>query len=107
MRLVVRTVVFVMAGALSLPIVIGAQSTPATSRSETRIQLGDLLRNDQRYWEAIPVYDQAKQGATPEQLVRASTGMLRSLLQVAEFTRAFEEAMYLRGLAPPEVRLAG
>ena len=100
MRLVARTLVLVMAGATALPIVIGAQSTPATTRSETRLQLADLLRGDQRYWEAIPIYDQAKAGATQEQLVRASTGMLQSLLQVAEFTRAYEEAGYLRGLAP-------
>lgn len=100
MRFAVRTLVFVVGGAIALPIVIGAQSTPATARSETRIQLADLLLGDQRYWEAIQVYDQAKEGATQEQLVRASTGMLGALLRVAEFTRAQREAEYLRGLDP-------
>ena len=102
MRLTARTLVFVLAGAIALPIVIVAQSTTTTARSETRIQLGDLLRGDLRYWEAIRVYDQAKEGASPEQLVRASTGLLETLLQVAEFTRALQEAEYLHGLAPQE-----
>ena len=100
MRLAARTLVCLVAGAMALPIVIDAQSTPSTAASETRIQLADLLRGDQRFWEAILVYDQAKAGAATEQLVRASSGMLTALLQVAEFNRAQEEAEYLRGLAP-------
>ena len=109
MRLAARTLVFLVAGAMALPIVIAAQSTPTTAASETRVQLGDLLRLDQRFWEAIPVYDQAKEGATTEQLVRASSGMLKALLQVAEFTRAWREAEYLRELAPrdPEALALG
>ena len=105
MRLTARTLVFVFSGAIALPIVIDAQSTPTTARSETRIQLGDLLSADERYWEAVPVYNWAKTGATEEQLVRASTGLLKALLQIAEFTGALQEAEYLRGLAPqdPEV----
>ena len=100
MRFTARTLISVLAGAVAVPVVIVAQATPTTARSETRIQLGDLLNADQRYWEAIRVYDQAKAGATPEQLVRASTGLVETLLQVAEFTRALQEAEYLRGLAP-------
>ena len=102
MRLVAHTLVFVLAVAIALPIVIGAQATPTTARSETRIQLGDLLFGDQRFWEAIRVYDQAKEGATLEQLVRASTGLIEALLQVAEFTRARQEAEYLHGVAPQD-----
>ena len=102
MRLAARTLVFVLAVAIALPIVIDAQSTPTTARSETRIQLGDLLFGDKRFWEAIRVYDQAKEGATLEQLVRASTGLLEALLQVAEFTRARQEAEYLHGVAPQD-----
>ena len=110
MRLTARTLVFVVAGAVALPIVIDAQSAPTTARSETRIQLGGLLFGDQRFWEAIQVYEGAKEGATKEQLVRISTGMVGSLLKVAEFTWAQSEADQLRGLAPrdPEVlALAG
>ena len=68
MRLTARTLVFVLAVAIALPIIIDAQSTPTTARSEARIQLGDLLFGDQRFWEAIRVYDQAKEGTTQEQL---------------------------------------
>ena len=100
MRLAARALVFVLAVAIALPIVIDAQSTPTTARSETRVQLGDLLLGDHRYWEAIRVYTQAKAGATREQLVRASTGLLEALMQVAEFTRAQQEADFLRGVAP-------
>ena len=102
MRLVARILLFVLAVAVALPIVIDAQSTPTTARSETRIQLGDLLFGDQRFWEAIRVYDQAKKGATQEQFVRASTGLLEALLQVAEFSRALQEAEYLREAAPQD-----
>ena len=102
MRLTARILVFVLAVAMALPIVIDAQSAPTAARSETRIQLGDLLFRDQRFWEAIPVYDQAKEGATQEQIVRASTGLLESLLQVAEFTWALREAEYLHEAAPQD-----
>jgi len=100
MRFASRSLVFVAAAAVAVPIVIDAQSTPASARSETRLQLGDLLEGDQRYWEAIRTYVLAKSGATTEQLVRATSGSLRSALQVAEFTQAFNEAAVLRRLAP-------
>ena len=102
MRPVARTLVFLAAAAAALPIVIDAQSTPATARSEARIQLGSQLFDDQRYWEAIPAFDQAKTGAGPEQIVRASSGLLRSLLQVAEFTEARDEAEFLVARAPAD-----
>ena len=102
MRFAVRALVFGVAVAASLPIVIDAQSASESARSEARLQLGDLLRGDQRYWESIPAYDQAKPGATSEQLVRVSSGLLQSLLQVAEFTEAHREALLLRSLAPTD-----
>jgi len=105
MRFSVRTLVFVVGGAIALPIVIGAQSTPTTAQSEIRIQLADLLLGDNRPWEAIRVYEQAKAGDTQEQRVRASSGLLLSLLQVAEFTRAQQEAAYLEELAPRDPKV--
>ena len=95
-----------LALAAGTPIVIGAASTPDSARVETRIQLGDLLYGDQRYWESITAYERAKVGARPDQLVRAAAGLLRSLLHVAEFTRAQEEAEFLDslGLTVPEHR---
>ena len=80
------------------PIVIVAKSTPAIARSEIRLQLADLLFADERYWEALTTYETAKDGAKPEQLLRASGGLLRSLLQVAEFSRAYQEAEFLNSL---------
>ena len=88
------------------PIVIGAESTRGTARAEVRLQLADLLYGDQRYWEALSAYEDAKAGARPEQLLRASGGLLKSLLHVAEFSRAQQEADFLHGLDPvdPEYR---
>ena len=99
MRRVAQTLVCLVAAGVAIPMVIDAQSTPATARSEARIQLGNLLFDDQRYWEAIPVFDEAKADAGPDQLAIASGGLLRSLLQVAEFTQAREEADFLINLA--------
>jgi tetratricopeptide (TPR) repeat protein len=107
MRPLARSLVFLVAAAAALPIVIDAQSTPATARSEARIQLGQLLFDDERYWEAIQVFDQAKTGAGPEQVVRASSGLLKSLLQVAEFTKAREEAEFLIARAPRDPAVLG
>ena len=60
---------------------------------------------DERYWEAIPAYNQAKKGATPDQLMRASSGLLRSLLTVAEFNRAHIEAIDLQKMRPADAEV--
>ena len=101
MRLASRGLMFVAALA-ALSVVLGAQPTPTSSRVETRIQLGNLLLDDLRYWEAIRAFEDAQQGATDEQRVRSSAGLLRSLLPVAEFTRAQIEAQSLMELAPAD-----
>ena len=89
-----------LAGALSAA--AGASSTPDSARSELQLELGDLLIGDERYWEAIAAYERAKVGATPAQTLRASGGLLRSLLTVAEFNRAHREALFLGGLGSPD-----
>ena len=94
----VRGFALILAVGAATPMVIDAQSTPASSVSEVRLQLADLLFDDERYWEALAAYDGAKAGAKPEQLMRASGGLLRTLLQVAEFSRAYQEAEFLAGL---------
>ncbi len=99
MRLASRALI-IAAGLAALSVVLGAQSTPTASRVETRLQLGNLLLEDLRYWEAIRTFEEAQEGATDEQRVRSSTGMLRALLPVAEFTRAQMEAQVLREIAP-------
>lgn len=95
-----RGTVLALAIAVAVPLLSTAESTPASARSEIRLQFADLLFADERFWEAIPLYDIAKRGATPSQLVRAATGLLRSLMQVAEFNRAYIEAETLRELEP-------
>ena len=101
MRLASRALILaaVLAG---LSVVLGAQPTPTASRIENRIQLGGLLLDDLRYWEAIRAFEEALEGPTDEQRVRASAGMLRALLPVAEFTRAQIEAQVLSELAPAD-----
>ena len=92
----------VVAVAAALSVVLGAQPTPTSSRVETRVQLGNLLLDDMRYWEAVRAFEEAQEGATDGQRVRASAGMLRALLPVAEFTRAQIEAQALLELAPDD-----
>ena len=99
MKLASRALMFAAVLA-ALSVVLGAQPTPSASRVEARIQLGGLLLDDLRYWEAVRAFEEAQEGATGEQRVRASAGMLRALLPVAEFTRAQIEAQALLELAP-------
>lgn len=99
MKLASRALMFVVVVA-ALSVVLGAQPTPTASRVETRVQLGKLLLDDMRYWEAVRAFEEAQEGAVDEQRVRVSAGMLRALLPVAEFTRAQIEAQVLLELAP-------
>ena len=102
MRVGLRGVVVALAVVAAGSIVIDANSTPESARSEIRLELADLLYGDERYWESIVAYERAKEGARPVQLVRATRGLLRSLLQVAEFARAYQEAEILAEIAAPE-----
>ena len=98
MRLGYRRTFVALAFSVAVPLIIGAESNTDSARTEVRLQLAELLYGDQRYWEALSAYENAKQGARPEQLLRASSGLLRSLLHVAEFTRAQQEADFLSSL---------
>lgn len=105
MRIWASLLVAVLAVAAAVPMALDADSTPASARSEIRLQLADLLVDDDRHWEAVATYHEAKTGAKPDQLRRASAGLVRSLLRVAEFTAAYEEAQFLLELGPtdPEI----
>ncbi len=103
----VRVLLPAAAVAVALSVVVGAAGVPSSTRSEIQLELADLLYADERYGEAIPAYLRAKDGAEPEQLLRASSGLLRSLLFAAEFNRAYEEALFLESLDigdQPELR---
>ena len=95
-----------LALAAALSAAAGANSTPGSARSELQLELADLLLGDERYWEAVVAYQRAKLGATPAQTLRASVGLLRALISVAEFNRAHQEAVFLGGLgsSDPEIR---
>lgn len=95
----------VLALAAGLSGVMTAQSTPSSARSELQLELGDLLRDDRRYWESILPYERAKEGATLAQLERASAGLVYVLLRVGEFHAVREEAEFLASLEPtdPEI----
>ena len=85
---------------LGLSAIVWAAGSQESERADLQLELADLLFIDERYWEAIPAYEEAKKGATSEQRIRASSGLLRSLLFVAEFGRAHLEAVELRSLQP-------
>lgn len=101
-RIGMRSGLGVLALTAVLPVAIDAVSTPDSARSAIQIELADLLFDDERYWEAIVAYERAKTGATPAQLVRSSAGLLRSLISVAEFNRAHQEAIFLGELGSPD-----
>ena len=105
MRFRVQGLLSAVAIALGLCVVVGANGTPESARAELQLELADLLFGDERYWEAIPAYNQAKKGATPDQLMRASSGLLRSLLTVAEFSRAHIEATDLQNMRPADTEV--
>jgi predicted aspartyl protease/Flp pilus assembly protein TadD len=67
---------------------------------EVFLQLGDLLYEESRYREAVEAYDRARGGADGEISYRASTGLVRSLLRTAEFSRARREAVTLSAAHP-------
>ena len=98
MRTVVRSLAPCLALATALSVVAGADPTPSPARAELQLELADILFDDQRYNDAAPAYLRAKAGARPDQLKRASSGLLRSLLYVAEFSLAYQEALFLRSL---------
>ena len=102
MRVGCRRTFVALAFCVAAPIIIGAESTTDSARSEVRLQLADLLYGDQRYWEALSAYENAKQGARRDQLLRATGGLLRSLLHIAEFSRAQQEADFLYSLDPDD-----
>ena len=101
MRIVFRGLLPTLALAVAVSVVLSA-STSSSARSELQLELGDLLVEDERYWEAIRVFTRAKEGGTAEQIERASAGLLQALLVVAEFNQAFKEALFLHGLHPED-----
>ena len=102
MSIVVRILCPVLALATALSVVLTATSTSSSARAELQLELADLLMGDHRYWESILVYERAKEGASQEQLERASAGLLGALLRVGEFHMVREESAFLGALEPQD-----
>lgn len=102
MPVLVRRLAPCLALAVALSVVVGAEPTPSPARAELQLELADLLFSDQRYREASSAYARAKEGARLDQLKRASSGLLRSLMYSAEFNSGYREVLYLQSLALDE-----
>lgn len=62
---------------------------------EVTLQLADLLLEEGRFSDAVPVYEQARDAASGRIRLRAGLGLVRSLIRIAEFRRARTEAAAL------------
>jgi predicted aspartyl protease len=85
--------VFLVGGAL-LALTAAGPSLLAldVSSPEVYLQLGDQLFEETRYREAAEAYGRVKGAPDEAHAYRAATGLVRSLLRVADFTHAKREA---------------
>jgi tetratricopeptide (TPR) repeat protein/predicted aspartyl protease len=67
--------------------------------AELQFQLGNLLFEETRYWEALQAYDRATAAQDPALVLRALKGKVRSELRVAEFVLARTDAEKLKATA--------
>ena len=102
MHIFYRNLLLFVLLSVSLSAVVVESVSDDSGRSEIQLEFGKLLLEDGRPWEALIAYDLAKVGARPEQLVRASSGMVYALQSVAEFNRAHKEAVFLSSLQPDD-----
>lgn len=68
--------------------------------AEVNLQLADLLLEEGRFSDAIPVYEQVKETSGGRAKLRAGLGLVRCLIRVAEFRRARTEAAALTESQP-------
>jgi hypothetical protein len=68
--------------------------------ADLQLQLGTLLYEETRFYEAIEAFDRVLRANQAPLLVRARMGKIRSALKVAEFGLARREAGVLRQQAP-------
>jgi len=86
---------------VSLLVLPGA-STRLSASDEIRLQLADLLFAEARYAESVDAYRSASASSSVPMRVRALSGMVRSLLRIAEFEPALRTASELRKLRPED-----
>jgi Tfp pilus assembly protein PilF/predicted aspartyl protease len=68
--------------------------------ADLQFQLGTLLFDETRYWEALQAFDRALQTDDAALATRARMGKVRSALRVAEFSVARKEGTTLKTQAP-------
>jgi Flp pilus assembly protein TadD/predicted aspartyl protease len=68
--------------------------------ADLQFQLGNLLFEETRYWEALQAFDRAIQTDDAALAIRARKGKIRTALRVAEFAEARKEAEALDELVP-------
>ena len=68
--------------------------------ADLQFQLGTLLFDETRYWEAMQAFDRATQTDDAALAARARKGKVRTALRVAEFGTARKEAETLRQALP-------
>ncbi|OFV90535.1 MAG: hypothetical protein A3G76_15895 [Acidobacteria bacterium RIFCSPLOWO2_12_FULL_65_11] len=76
--------------AVSLVAYVGA--TPQSQSADIQLQLADLLFSEGKYQESLEAYRNAERSAPPDLLRQARTGVVVSLLRVAEFEEARQQA---------------
>lgn len=72
----------------------------ASGDADLQFQLGTLLFNETRYWEALQAFDRAIQSDDAALALRARKGKVRTALRVAEFALARTEGARLKNDAP-------
>ena len=68
--------------------------------ADLQFQLGTLLFNETRYWDALQAFDRATHTDDADLALRARKGKVRSALRVAEFAIARAEGEKLKTEAP-------
>jgi len=70
------------------------------SADDVRLQLADLLLREERFTEAIEVFEGVRTASTGRARWQATSGLVRALLQTGEFRRARTEAAGLAEAQP-------
>ncbi len=86
---------------LFIALLVMAGKADDSAFSEIQLQLGELLIAEERFNEAIEAFTLAKQGKpTVNQLFRARQGTVMSMLRLARFGEAYDEAILAYSAAP-------
>ncbi len=86
---------------LFIALLVKAGKADDSAFSEIQLQLGELLIAEERFNEAIEAFTLAKQGKpTVNQLFRARQGTVMSMLRLARFGEAYDEAILAYSAAP-------